>query len=64
MQNSASQKNVKLRNETLSFHKRNVMLHIFFVTRAPLAIPPLVSAEVALTDDNTIEGGRLLAVFW
>jgi len=45
MQNSASQKNRKLRNETLPLHKKNVKLHILFVTRPPLARPPLVSAE-------------------
>ena len=45
MHNSASQKNVKLRNETLPIHKRNVKLHIFLVTRPPLARPLLVSAE-------------------
>ena len=31
-------KNVKLRNETLPLHKKNVKLHIFLVTRPPLAI--------------------------
>ena len=38
-------KDVKLRNETLPLHKKNVKLHIFFVTRPPLARSPLVSAE-------------------
>ena len=41
-------KNVKLRNETLPLHKKNVKLHIFLVTRPPLARPPLVSAEAAI----------------
>ena len=52
-------KNAKLRNETLHLHKINVRLHIFFVTRPPLARPPLVSGEGAVDQLLAELSGRL-----
>ena len=50
-------KNVKLRNEKLPLHKTNVKLslHIFFMTRPPLARRPLVSAEEAIVKEGAAE---------
>ena len=52
MQNSASQKKCETLKRNTSPSKKNVNLHIIFVTRPPLARPPLESLLIILRPEK------------